>query len=304
MSFINFNQLDDEGNSSITKPALIFVEGQHTDSSKRTHHFTKDRIERIVANTNDFLRKGARIPFQLDHKKDQLSNIGDVESEFYTKVITEVDLPNPKHKHLLGRLGVFVDKIVAKGKDAVQKIIDKKITTLSPGIDPATESFIEISATPIPAIIGPSLFSKEGDNVIYFESSFMGDGNMGDKYTNSPIMGKKAYSFDDLEQLSRDMDEVREEYNKYAGGLFKILSDLYSSSEEELQGLDPLAASYDAIETFIEKVEEMFDLVMEEDEDEEGDQTSTGSSRKFPIGVQPSDYSRGNLKTVGFIRTK
>jgi hypothetical protein len=50
--------------------------------------------------------------------------------------------------------GVFVDNVVARGKDVVQKIIDKNIRTLSPGIDPATESFIEISATPVPAIIG------------------------------------------------------------------------------------------------------------------------------------------------------
>ena len=304
--YLNFSQINEEGESSLAKPALIFVEGQHTDSSKRTHHFTKGRIQRIVDNTNEFFKAGRRIPFQLDHKKDQQNNIGDVESEFYTKTITKDDLPDPRHTHLVGKLGVFVDKVVAKGKEVVQKILDKKITTLSPGIDPATESFIEVSATPIPAIVGPSLFSKNGeteDNIISFETSFLGE------ETNKPRAQKgKAFSFDQLKELNKNMDEVRKEYTMASDGLFKILSDIHSSKEEELQGLNPVKASYDAIETFIEMMEEMFNLTSEEEDkgvSESGipmGQPST--SRPFPVGVQPSDYNRGKLKTVGFILTK
>lgn len=303
--YLNFSQVDNEGKSSLAKPALIFVEGQHTDSNKRTHHFTKDRIQRIVANTNEFFNQGRRIPFQLDHKKDQSNNIGDVESEFYTKTITAEDLPDPRHTHLLGKLGVFVDNVVAKGAEVVQKVLDKKIKTLSPGIDPATESFIEVSATPIPAIVGPSLFSKGGvqeDNIISFESSFLGDVTIVSKEKPRAQKGK-AFSFEQLKELNKNMDEVRKEFGMAADGLFKILSDIRSSSEEELQGLNPVQASYDAIEDFVEMMEEMFNLA-EEEEKGVSEQGVPNTSRPFPVGVQPSDFSKGELKTVGFILTK
>lgn len=304
---INFSHVDEE-TSSLARPALIFVEGQHTDSAKRTHHFSKQRVMRIVENTNEFFRQGRRIPFQLDHKKDQLNNIGDVESEFYTKPITTEDLPDPRHTHLIGKLGVFVDNIVAKGKDVVQKILDKKIKTLSPGIDPATESFIEISATPVPAIIGPSLFSKDGetlDNIIEFETSYLGD-NKEMEYKNPKMPKGKAFSFEQLKKLNVDMGEIRKEYEMLSDGLFKILSDLASASEEELQGINPVEASYEAIETFIEEIEEMFSLTLDEEENEGVSESGIpmgqpSTSRPFPVGVQPSDYSRGRLKTVGFI---
>ncbi len=307
--FINFSQLDEEGKSQLAKPALIFVEGVHTDSQKRTHQFNRQRIMRIVENTNEFFRQGRRIPFQLDHKKDQENNIGDVESEFYTKEITVEDLPNQKHTHLIGKLGVFVDNVVAKGKEVVQKVLDKKISTLSPGIDPATESFIEVSATPIPAIVGPSLFSKTGDvedNIISFETSFLGDASMID--SNKARLPKgKAFSFEQLEELNMNMNEVRKEYTKLSDGLFKILSDIRSSSEEELQGINPVKASYNAIEEFIDKVEDMFSL---SNDDEDKGVSESGipmgqpsTSRPLPVGVQPSDYNKGRLKTIGFVLT-
>lgn len=306
--FINFSQADTEGRSTISKPALVFVEGEHTDSSKRTHFFSQDRIKRIVANTNEFFNQGRRIPFQLDHKKDQANNIGDVESNFYTKTISAGDLPNPLHKHLIGKLGVFVDSIVAKGQEAVQQVVDKNIKTLSPGIDPATESFIEISATPIPAIVGPSLFSQSGeedDNIILFESSFLGEMKMGSKDAKPKSHKGKAFSFEQLKDLNKNMDEVRKDYTMLSDGLFKILSDIRSSSEEELQGLNPVEASYDAIETFVDELEEMFSLAPEEENQAVSESgLPLNTSRPFPVGVQPSDFSKGKLKTVGFTLNK
>ena len=49
-------------------------------------------------------------------------------------------------------------------------IKEGRIKTLSPGIDPATECFVEVSATPIPAIIGPSLMFSRG-GTIYTEDN-------------------------------------------------------------------------------------------------------------------------------------
>ena len=304
MKFINFTVDEQSGDYTLSKPALVFVEGQHTDSQKRTHFFNKDRIHRIVANSNEFFRQGRRIPFQLDHKKDQSSNIGDVESEFYTKVIQLEDLPNPRHKHLVGKLGVFVDNIIARGADIVEKIKSKSISTLSPGIDPATESFCEISATPVPAIIGPSLFSKNGDvsdNIIYFETSFT-EGAKIEK--DSTLLNKnKAFSFDHLEKLTRDISETRKEYDKICDGLFKILSDISMASEEELGGINPQEASFDAIEHFIGKISEMFDLEEDEEDEEDMSEETLGrsSGQPYPIGKGPSDFSRNTVKSIGYI---
>ena len=313
---INFTQIDEEI-STLTRPALVFIEGEHTDATKRTHFFNRQRVQNIVENTNAFLKQGRRIPFQLDHKKDQLNNIGDVTSEFYTKEITEADLPDPNYKHLIGKLGVFVDNVVARGKDTVQKIIDKSIRTLSPGIDPATESFIEISATPVPAIIGPSLYSQNGeveDNVIYFQSSYIStvSPKNSSSYTNAqPI--SKAFSFKDLERLNEKMGALESKYNKLSGGLFKILSDIRYSSEEEMAGINPVEASYDAIEEFIERLEDLFKLTEEANEEEAdkqtfGEPTVVGSIPTTPSAnnktrtpsQKATGFSRHTKKTIGF----
>jgi hypothetical protein len=312
---INFTQVD-ELSSTLSRPALVFIEGEHTDATKRTHFFTRQRVQNIVENTNAFFRQGRRIPFQLDHKKDQLNNIGDVQSEFYTRVIEEKDLPDPNHKHLIGKLGVFVDNVVARGKDVVQKIIDKNIRTLSPGIDPATESFIEISATPVPAIIGPSLYSQNGemlDNVIEFQSSIMSVTNNTSKDNSNSHPISKAFSFKDLEKLNEKMGVLEGEYKEIANGLFKILSDIKYSSEEELAGVNPIEASYDALETFIEKIESLFKLTEESNEDAKTQSTfgeprvagtipTTSSVTSKTPSQKAAGFSRNTKKTIGFYR--
>lgn len=291
----------------LEKPALIFVEGNHVDSNKRSHVFSRERVSQLVENTNNFINMGGRVPFQRDHRKDQANNIGDVESAFYTKEITESDLPIKSHRHLIGKMGVFVDKIVAKGSKVIEDIVNQNIKTLSAGIDPLREAFVEISATPIPAIIGPALFSRSvggDDGVIYFESSFS-EGAMMEQEKPNTTKGK-AFSFPELEELNKNMEEVRKKYDALADGLFKILSDIRSSGEEELQGTNPIEASYNAIEHFEGKVEELFALTREEEKDKipttpkSAVSTRPSSSRPFPTGVQPSDFKRSTGKSLGF----
>lgn len=309
MDYLNFSFDEDTNTARLTKSALVFVEGNHTDSSKREHYFGRDRILKIVDNTNNFFRLGGRIPFQRDHKKDQNNNLGDIESEFYTREITGEDKVGQKYKHLVGKLGVFVDNIVAKGSQVIRDIQNNNISTLSPGIDPAREAFIEVSATPIPAIIGPTLFSQSGeedDNVIFFESSFYGDAMMNKDKAKNNLVKNKAFSFKDLEELNHNMDEMKEEYRDLGSGLFKILYDLLTSSEEELQGVNPVESSYAAIEHFNKKLEKLFKLTSQKETEEKispvptkAQNVSTG--RPFPVGVQPSDFSR-NKKSLGFKR--
>lgn len=292
---------ESEQKYSLSRPALIFVEGQHTDNKKRVHVFGRERVEELVRNTNAFLDKGGRLPFQRDHKKTQEFNLGDVESNLYTKEITADDLPNPKHKHLIGRLGVFVDKITAKGKHVVDQLISKSISTLSPGIDPETKMFAEISATPLPAIIGPGiLFSQFGEGMDTDEDLIVFQAMEESKPSASPVIPAakpeipvKAVSFEDLYAGRSNKEATEEKYYKLSNDLFLILSSLTSMSDEELQAKgveNPIQSAYDALEYFFTEVEETFQLVRPEDEEdpldeEEEDQDSNSDN---PVGGDPN----------------
>lgn len=305
---LNFNISDSGDSFSLAKRALIFVEGEHRDSAGREHSFPPERIKKFVDNTNKFIASGGRLPFQKDHQKTQDFNIGDVEGELYTKVITEDDLPNPKYKHLVGKVGVFVDNIIGRGKEVVDQISQGLIKTLSPGLDPRTESFIEISATPTPAIIGPALFSSEGgfvDSLIYFEAP---------QNPNTEDRSKKAFSFEELAEKNKDRSKLEAEYNELSQGLFSILSSIGEASDEELVAADinPVEASYDAIEFFLSNLELMFGLVDSEKEEpgaENRSESPAAGKQPYPIGKGPSDYKKpiGNVlefkkekKIIGF----
>ena len=319
LPLLNFSLVETEGGDveALAKAALIFVEGKHKDSMGREHLFDAPRIQKFVQNTNKHLEMGGRLPVQMDHKKTQDFNIGDVESLLYTKVITEDDLPNKKFRHLIGRIGVFADNVVIKSKRAIEDVKARIINTLSPGLDPLTESFIEVSATPTPAIIGPALFSQSGtelDNIITFEM-------MPDKMDKNSDKGKsngKAFSFEQLRNVKKNVEKKEEEYKELTEDLFEILCSLYNASEEELaaeQVNSPIEASYEAIEYFLSQLEEMFELTDSEDEDDESKPeekylknkkttdtvAGTNSNSPYPLGKRESDFSRQTKKTIGFV---
>lgn len=301
---LNFSIDSESETYSLAKKALIFVEGTHKDSMGRQHEFPASRVKKFVDNTNSFIRSGGRLPFQKDHKKTQDFNIGDVEGELYTKVITEADLPNPKYRHLIGKVGVFVDNIIGKGREVCDQISQGLIKTLSPGLDPMTESFIEVSATPTPAIIGPALFSKTGDeldNLIYFEAM------------ENPIPGK-AFSFDELNGKKKSEEKLEEEYEELSEDLFSILYSIATASEEELAASgvnNPVEASYDAIEYFLSNLEQMFGLVSSEEEmaqqpvkgKETLEEGKTASEYKKQIGTNVLEFNK-QKKVIGFCVSK
>jgi len=312
LPLLNFSLVESASGEveALAKAALIFVEGKHKDSMGREHLFDPQRIQKFVQNTNKHLEMGGRLPVQMDHKKTQDFNIGDVESLLYTKVITEDDLPNKKFRHLIGRVGVFADNVVIKSKKAIEDVKAKIINTLSPGLDPLTESFIEVSATPTPAIIGPALFSQSGtemDNIITFEMM-----------PDAATMGKKAFSFEQLRDIKNGVEKKEEEYEELTQELFEILYSLYNASEEELaaQQVDPIEASYQAIEYFLSELEEMFELTESEEDGEEDAKekylnnkktantvvgSNSNSNSPYPTGKRESDFSRYAKKTIGFV---
>ena len=144
----------------IVKSALVMVEGHHRDSNNRDHVFSAARVKRIAERTNEWLFRGGRVPWQRDHKKDQINNLGDLEGALEVRRITEADLPNPGLTDLVGKIGAFTTSLVGKGKDVVAEVLAGRIKTLSPGIDIENDIIREISATPTPAIVGLSTFKK------------------------------------------------------------------------------------------------------------------------------------------------
>jgi len=298
LPLLNFSITEDGDEAALTKSALIFVTGEHKDSMGRVHNFDDSRVLKYVANTNKHLEMGGRLPIQMDHKKTQDFNIGDVESNLYTKIITATDLPKQQFKHLIGRLGVFVDNAVIKSKKAIADVKAGIIGTLSPGLDPMTESFIEVSATPTPAIIGPALFSKDGteeDNFILFEM-------VQPKDSKAISDDKKAFSFEELKQAKADYSEQEKAYEELSKDLFTILCSLAKATEEELaaKNINPIEASYDAIEHFLSNLEEMFELTQDPDEDPKTKYLEN-SNTPYPKGQRESDFSRDKTKIIGFV---
>ncbi len=163
MSFVHFNlgnftaDFEEGLEGSIIKNALVLVEGEHTDNAGNTHTFSKDRVMRSALNTNEAIARGETIPFKANHSKDVRDDLGEICSEMECRLITEDDLPNPKHTHLLGKLGAFAKVEIKKNLEEVKKNIIKSI---SPGIDVMRDRLVEVSAVSRPAILGMALFSQ------------------------------------------------------------------------------------------------------------------------------------------------
>ena len=172
MNCIHFNlgnltaDFEEGQDGSIIKNALVLVEGEHTDNSGNKHSFSKDRVMRSALNTNEAIARGETIPFKANHSKDVRDDLGEVCSELECRLITESDLPNPKHTHLLGRLGAFAKVEIKKNLEDVKKNI---IKSLSPGIDVIRDRLVEVSAVSRPAILGMALFSQ-GNSLSFKEA--------------------------------------------------------------------------------------------------------------------------------------
>ena len=231
MALFDVGQVNQTGDR-IVKEALVFVEGTHTDSAKRTHEFSAERVKKIVKNTNKFLAQGGRIPWQRDHLKTQDANLGDLEGPLELRVITEDDLPNPNLRDLVGRLGAFTKALVGKGKDVVDQVISKRISTLSPGIDVINDVIKEISATPTPAITGLSTF----------------------KLSDGPV------TFDDLEKECSNMEQMREKFDDLTDKLWMLIDNITSSDTVAQTGSTPKDLVSKALEDYKSRVVKMLNF--------------------------------------------
>lgn len=236
-----FEDGEEEG-SVITKQALVMIEGTHIDSAKRKHQFPAERIQRIVANTNALLASGGRIPWQRDHQKTQSANIGDLDGPLEIRVITRKDLPHKGLGHLIGKVGAFATRLIAKGADVVKEVLAGRIKTLSPGIDVEDDIIREISATPTPAIVGLSTFRRGEDREARRRSEFT------------------ALTFDDMEAEIQDMDAVRGDFDALSNTFWELISSINEATEDELQGEDPTALQMQALDDYSVRIQALIGL--------------------------------------------
>lgn len=271
MAVLHFS-FDESGESaSLQKSAIIFVSGDHKDKRGVNHQFSEERVQTLVDNTNEAIESGQKLPLMLDHQKTADSVIGELTGQIYTKIITPKDLPNPKAKYLLGRLGVFTDSVLAKGKKTVQMIKDGVLSSLSAGIDPASESFIEVSCVSHPAIRGMQLYGKNGlSKTLEFSEMTLDPEMESPEGQKDPILNMYAAL-----GIEKQATKIQEEYEKLANALGKVLTNIYTASEEALKGKNPIEESYAALDYFNQEVERLFELVEEENDSEEPELPTT-----------------------------
>lgn len=215
VNFINdtacFSQGFEKEKDKFYKKALILAEGTWTDNKKREHSFPAERLHLIAENTNRFFEAGNTIPLLKDHQKTTDSLIGELDDYVEVRPISENDISSPRHSHLIGKLGLFASKVLIQSKQAIQQIQENLIKAISPGIDVVENCIKEISATPIPAIAGMSLFSRHSSGLFWEEDD----------------------SSDEL-----DFEQIKEKFEEYSDHFLQILYNIYKADSMTLSSLD------------------------------------------------------------------
>lgn len=267
MTIIHFNTLptplkevvSDDPNS-LTKEGLIFYStlenSPHVDSRKVSHDFSPDKIYKLVENTNrHFDISEVGIPVLTEHKKDVNSVVGFIESPVEARVIDEIYTKgNPKLKHLLGRIGVFVKDVVIKTPEIIDRMKRGLAKTVSAGIDLDSFSIKELSLVALPAIPNATLFSYHGSknklnmkkvknkNVGYSESNY-------------------ALSLEEAINAGQTLEQQREEALKLFNAFLEVVEDANEIDEEEMASMgiqDPSEVIQSAIDDLSARLGDMF----------------------------------------------
>jgi hypothetical protein len=220
-----FEGMNSDGDGGITKKALVAVEGTFDDSQGNSHTFSPERLHTIADHTNAALEMGNVIPVCQDHNKTVDSTVGTVDGNAYVKAIEVSDLPNSKSTHLLGKLGLFLEDVHIKTSNAVSKVRDGVVTSVSMGLnlDPKEHRIMELSLVPIPAIPNMGLFRHKSAS-----------------FGLSEDIDSQAFTWEDLEQDSLAMDELQDEYDELTKQLWLILKNIYTSDAVNITDMSVL----------------------------------------------------------------
>lgn len=278
-AFSNFEEGSTE--DGLVKKALIAVEGKFKDSKGTLHEFTPERLETIAEHTNRALSTGIEIPVCTDHQKTVNNTVGKFgdNAQAFTKVITEEDLPNQKAKHLVGKVGLFVDNVVLKIPDVIDKVKNKVVTSVSMGLNLSKDDhrIMELSLVPIPAIPNMGLFSLTGN--------------------------AQALTWDDLERNEQTIEDLKEDYQKLSDQLWTIISNVYTDDSVDIESVDTLKQYiFTALNGFSIRVldvlglsEEMATSGTEEIAGESADQQQqAAATQRQDIASTSASYSRAS----------
>lgn len=289
----------EEGEEGVlVKKALVAVEGSFKDSKGVEHSFSSDRLETIAAHTNRALESGTVIPVCTDHKKEFDSTVGGIEGGSgmaYTKPIEASDLPNPRASHLLGKIGLFVDGVAVKAANAIEKVKNGIVTSVSMGLnlDPSDHRLIELSLVPIPAIPNMGLFKFGGPD----------EGNV--------------FSWEELESSEQSLEDLKESYDVLTENLWLLLNNIYSSESIEITDLATLQQYvYSVLNGFSMRVTGLLGLpdasetgmsqdmgnTMMADQTQQMQQAQVQDVANTGAVPQTGAYSRGNQTVAHFSR--
>lgn len=234
-----FSEFSADSNG-LHKKALIAYEGQHTDAKGRGHEFTSERIKKIVENTNAAFQSGSEIPIIVNHDKtDPLKIVGSVEAPFEARIIQEQDLPNPRAKELLGKVGIFCSDMLIKAKEYQDGVAKNLVKNISMGLDLLSDSIKEVSFVTLPAMKHAAVFKRSKRSKHHADFSL---------------------SWEELENSGIDEEAAKEQYDQYCDGLWDLIGDIMDADENQLQGQDPKELVDNAFSGFIERVSELLGL--------------------------------------------
>lgn len=264
MTIIHFNALPlkDTANETIKKGLIFYSttdDSPHIDSRKVAHDFPPEKVIKLVENTNKhFETTEIGIPVLTEHQKNVNNVVGFIESPLEAKVITEeYTKGNPKLKHLLGRVGVFVSDVKIKSSEIIEKMNQGLAKSVSAGIDLDSFSIKELSLVALPAIPNVSLYS-------YNTNQSQRKGNMKRNRKNYLLLPKEsnfALSIDEAMSASQTMEQQREEAQKVFTAFLEVVESANEMDEEEMASMgiqDPTEVIQAAIEDLGVKLGDMF----------------------------------------------
>jgi len=263
MTTIHFNALPlkDTANETIKKGLIFYSttdESPHVDSRKVAHDFPPDKVIKLVENTNKhFETTELGIPVLTEHQKNVNNVVGFIESPLEAKVITEdYTKGNPKLKHLLGRVGVFVNDVKIKSSEIIEKMNQGLAKSVSAGIDLDSFSIKELSLVALPAIANATLFSYQNQN--------QRKGNMKRNKKNYLLLPKEsnyALSIDEAMSASQTIEQQREEALKVFTAFLEVIESANEIDEEEMASMgiqDPSEVIQAAIDDLSVRLGDMF----------------------------------------------
>ncbi|RMG06251.1 MAG: hypothetical protein D6735_04225 [Acidobacteria bacterium] len=274
MLFVEFNGLpapivtesssDKKNPVVLVRRALIFVEGDHTDSRMRGHSFDRERVIKIFNNTNKKLEQGGVIPVILDHDRSAKSVVGSIQKPLVLRQIVEDDLKNlvngDKLSYLIDKIGIFSDEVILKDQSIIEAFLKDTVRTISPGIDLRGDIIREVSIVATPSIPGLSLYSNVDNNedICYFNinNSQGQTGNFMAPYTYGMI-----YTLNEALAEKKKVDNEKSKFLETAEVLWDILVNIKKAGYDENEALSLIVEN---LQQFVANVLQILNVSVED----------------------------------------